>query len=549
MRLMPLAFACLAAFSVGAAPSRSVAQPFTADRCAALKGLQISAAKIGLPTQGAEVVDAVIDEKAGSACIVSGRVRAVDPKAPDIQFQVALPGAWNGKAMMLGGGGQNGVIPVLTTNDPRLITKVPSPFSRGYAVFGSDSGHQGSPLDGSFALNDEAYRNWFGDALKKTRDVSMRIIRSAYGRKPERAYFIGRSTGGREALTVASRWPADWDGVVSMYPARNVAVASMARLAFMQALSGDAWIAPPARVQLLKAANETCDGLDGLRDGVIGNLKACRAIFDPATAKVDGQPLRCAMGATAPAPCLTDKQIALLKWADAPLPLGVKLANGEDSFPGINSLTSDLGIPDISPVAAWNTLLGLGLAAPASPLSDRMPIAAAFADSNVKYSIVGDGTSDWASFDVRNPGKYLARLNRVAALDALDTQLGAFAKRGGKVLMIHGDSDLLVSPRLTERYYENQVATLGQQKVDAFLRFYMIPGFGHSVSSVFLADWDAAAALEAWVERGVDPRDSLVMTDMIGKPGRTRPMCRYPAWPKYRAGDPDMAASFVCATE
>lgn len=547
MRFVSLVLAGLAATLVGLIPARSAAEPFPATRCAALKAVRIPAGRIGLPTRGAEVTDAVIDQRAGGACVVSGRVQGVDPQAPPIRFQVALPGAWNGKAVMLGGGGLNGVVPAVTTNDARLVTRIPSPFERGYAVFASDGGHQGSPLDGSFALNDEAYRNWFGDSLKKTRDAAMILIRAAYGRSPRRAYFLGRSTGGREGLTAAARWPADWDGVVAMYPARDVAVSSVARVAFLQGFSGEGWIDQPTRALLLRAATQACDGLDGLADGLIGNLGACRTAFDPATATVDGRWLRCAAG-DAPRPCLTDRQIAALRAADAPFALGVRLANGEGDYPGTNVFTSDLGIASPSPVAGYVALLGLGLAPPGLPTSAQMPIAAAFADNSVRYSITRDPTAAWTSFDVHNLRPYLASLNRVAALDALDTDLRRFAARGGRVLMTHGTSDLLVSPRLTERYYRRQVAALGQRRVDAFLRFYEIPGFGHSVSNSFLADWDGLAALEAWVERGVDPADTTVTTDLVGKPGRTRPMCRFPAWPRYRSGDPDAAASFACAT-
>jgi hypothetical protein len=551
---MPVAsfrLACSIALSLGALSSIAVAQPFDATRCASLKHVRMSASQIGLPTQGATVTGASDDAGAFGACVVSGQIRGVDPKAPDIEFRVALPGAWNGKAMMLGGGGFDGVVPSLTGDGalPTPPSEAPSALARGYAVFASDGGHRGNPLDGSFALNDEAYRNWMGDALKKTRDVSILIVRAAYGRKPGRAYFMGRSTGGREALTAASRWPADWDGVIAMYPARDTAADSLARIAFMQAFSGDAWLDQPRRALLLKAATEACDDLDGIRDGIISNLKACATAFDPATAKVDGMPLRCPGGAVSRNPCLTDKQIAALKSMDVSRPLGVKLVNGEDDYPGANILISDLGAPDASPVSIWVAMLGLGFAPPGSPTTDHMPIGASFADSIVKYVIVGDGTSDWTRFDVRNPRKYLDRLNRMAALDARDTQLGAFAAHGGKLLMMHGNSDLLVSPRLSERYYLNQVATHGQQKVDSFLRFYEIPGFGHSVSNIFLADWDAISALESWVERGLDPGDSLVVTDRVGKPGRTRPMCRYPTWPKYRGGDPNAAASFTCATQ
>ena len=207
-------------------PGHALAHP-----CAQLSGMSIPASAIGLPTSGATVVSATVvprSEASGSAlpeyCIVSGRIAPVDSSAPDIRFSLALPTQWNAKALMLGGGGLDGSVPNVAGNVSAGPKDRPVPLARGYATFGSDSGHQAGALDsldGAFGMNDEALSNWnSGDALKKTRDAAMYVIGARYGRTPMKSYFAGGSTGGREALTVIQRWPRDWDGAIALYPAR-----------------------------------------------------------------------------------------------------------------------------------------------------------------------------------------------------------------------------------------------------------------------------------------------------------------------------------------
>jgi hypothetical protein len=124
--------------------------------------------------------------------------------------------------------------------------------------------------------------------------------------------------------------------------------------------------------------------------------------------------------------------------------------------------------------------------------------------------------------------------------------LSAFAARGGKLLLAHGTVDVLVSARATEEYYQRLQAKMGPWAVDAFVRFYEVPGYGHAGSSTFNAAWDSLTALERWVEKGTSPREEVV-TDTAGVPGRTRPLCDFPKWAQYNGtGDVNGAASFTC---
>jgi feruloyl esterase len=160
----------------------------------------------------------------------------------------------------------------VTDNVPSAPTNLPGPLSRGYAVFASDSGHEGAngSVDGAFSVNAEAYDNFMGEALKKTHDAALVIIDKRYGTHPYKAYFAGGSTGGREALTVAQRWPQDWDGVIAFYPAYDFTTLSLQQVRVTEGFAAPgAYLDTAQRALLLKAVMQACDGLDGAVDGLI----------------------------------------------------------------------------------------------------------------------------------------------------------------------------------------------------------------------------------------------------------------------------------------
>lgn len=523
--------------------------------CAELTTITIEAPRIGLPTTGAVVTEAKLIPARGSGpsavgehCLATGNIRPVDLSAPVIRFQVALPKVWNAKVVMLGGGGLNGTVPDVAGNMLNAAPGSKSALARGYAVFASDSGHQGTSTDGSFATNDEAFRNWMGDALKKTRDAALILVEATYGTSPQRAYFLGSSTGGREALTVAGRWPADWNGIVAQYPARDVRAMLLNLSAASRALAAPgAYPNAAERGVLYRAALTSCDALDGVADGVISDVRGCNAVFDPRAASLDGVPVRCPDGADAGDTCLSDAQLSALRRLQAPASTGVSPADDPTRPLGFEVYTSDTGIPGTAPLQAFVSLVALGNAQPAFPVTPAMPLFTQLADQFVRYAVARDAAFDSLSFDPRRPGPYADRLNELSALDTPDTDLSAFAARGGKVLLLHGTADLLISPRGTEAYYRHLRSSLGSDTLNSFLRYYEVPGFGHSVSTTFNPAWDQLTVLEAWVERGVDPAGNLTVLDTAGVPGRTRPLCPYPTWPSYRGtGDVNSAASFRC---
>lgn len=553
----------LTVLSLNGCGNNSIAPPAaTPLSCAQLAGKTVPASSIGLPTTGATVTAATTIPASGTGaqatgeyCLVSGAINPVDPAAPQIKFQIAMPTVWNNKIMMFGGGGYDGTIPAPTGNVPAGPTAQPTPLGRGYATFASDSGHQANALgseDGSFGVNDEAVQNFSGDALKKTRDAAVYLIDARYAVKaPKRAYFAGGSSGGREALAVVQRWPQDWDGSIVLYPAWAAASLDLQFGRITRALAAPgAYLDQAKRKVLLNAVLAACDTLDGVADGLISNVAACNTTFNPATATVNGTALRCAGGADTGDTCLSDAQISALNVYNTPITFGYSLASGETQYPGFNVYGADLGVANASALQPTVTTLALGTSQPASPMPTTAPYLSVFWDQWIRYFVTRDSNYNSLTVEPQNPGSLQARISQLTGLqDVNKTDLSAFNARGGKILMAHGMADALVSTRSSEQYYQRLQATMGASAVANFVRFYEIPGYGHAVSTVYNASWDSLTTLENWVENGVTPPAQTV-ADTAGVPGRTRPLCEYPSFPRYNgSGDVNAASSFTCATQ
>jgi hypothetical protein len=536
-RLTVLAVALLAGTTGAVA-----AQPATAtSACAGLNHLRIPASVMSLPTTGGRVESAsdltsVISGRTVEYCHVDADLFPVDPTAPDITMSVDLPHGWNHKAMMFGGGGFDGTIPDLTENVPFGPTDQPAPLARHYATFASDSGHEQSPtappsLDGSFGVNDEALHNFAaGDALKKTRDASLFLIRHAYRRMPAEVYFAGGSTGGREALVVAQRWPTAFDGVLSAFPAWNNLSEILDLGYLVQVLSRPGAFPGPAKQTLLyDSVINACDGLDGIRDNVVSHPGACR--FDPRT-------LRCPGGADTGPTCLSDPQIGAVVALSSPFRWPYPIASGETGYPGFPFLSgADMRTP----------FLGLGTTAPANPMPVTSGYGMQYWAQWVKYFLTRDPDHNALDLDPRHPGKWLGRISYLSTIeDRNNVDLRPFARAGGKLILLHGAADELVSPYSTSDYYSRVRDLLGPRLTNSFLRYYVVPGSNHANfgAPAFAAGWDSLSALDRWVETGQPPTTPIVAD--ANHANRTRPLCEYPRWPRYRAGNPASAASFAC---
>ncbi|USX55314.1 tannase/feruloyl esterase family alpha/beta hydrolase [Lentzea sp. HUAS12] len=524
---------------LGAGPAVATAGTGVPD-CASLDQLRIPAAALSLPTTGGRVTAAVpttsvVSGQTVEHCQVDADLYPVDRSAPAIKMRISLPHTWNHKAMMFGGGGYSGTIPALTGNVP--FSTAVAPLARGYAVFASDSGHQQKPgtvpsLDGSFGVNDEALRNFAaGDALKKTHDAGLFLIRRAYGRGPAGSFFAGGSTGGREALIVAQRWPRAFDGVISGYPAWNnlAEVLYLGHLTQVLARPG-AFPGPEKQTLVYDSVITACDGLDGVTDRVVSNQRGCH--FDPRV-------LRCPDGADTGPTCLSDAQIGAVTAMSTPFRWPYRVASGEKQYPGFPFLSgADMRTP----------FLGFGTTAPANPMPATSGYGMQYWDQWVKHFLTRDPAFNSLDLDPARPGKWLGRISELSTIqDRNNADLRPFARAGGKLVLVHGNADELVSHRSTNDYYERVRDLLGPEKTRDFLRYYLVPGANHANfgTPAFTAGWDSLTALEQWVASGQSPRNPVV-TDLAHN--RTRPLCEYPAWPRYRSGDPDSAASFTCVT-
>jgi feruloyl esterase len=192
-------------------------------------------------------------------------------------------------------------------------------------------------------------------------------------------------------------------------------------------------------------------------------------------------------------------------------------------------------------------LLGFGTTAPSSPMPLTSGYGMQYWDQWVKYFLTRDPGHDSLAVDPSRPGKWLARISELSAVQDLNNaDLRPFARSGGKLLLLHGAADELVSHRSTNDYYERVAATVGPRRTREFMRYYLVPGANHANfgSPAFAAGWDSVTAIEQWSEQNREP-SAPVVTD--ARDGRARPLCEYPLWPKYRTGDPHSAGSFVCS--
>ena len=527
LRLTAL-LACLAPLPAVAAPAD----------CSALRHHTLDASEIGLPTHGAIVIYARHVAKQGSGfCKVLGQIRSVDPAADPIRFELNLPDTWNSKAVQFGGGAFDGY---LQQSDGLQATVVgdkrePTPLAQGYATFGSDSGHHHhylllpdavNALNAKFALNDEQRRNFASEGLKKTHDIAVALIRLHYGSSPRRMYFIGGSTGGREAMTVVDRWPADYDGVIAAYAAWNQIESDLQFIHVSQAMySKTGWL-PLAKQRLLRdAVLNACDAQDGLKDGIISDPTGCH--FDPAT-------LRCPNGADHKG-CLSDGQEKTVAAFAQPTTSDFKVENGMHSEPGFNVLSG-------ADLVGSMGLLHHPLHPPIFLLNSFYYLVG---DGVLRFFLSKDDHFNALTFDTRTGGPWVPGiLQQSAEDDASLADLSPFQQHGGKLLLLHGTADSTIPTGASILLYQRIVEAMGQARADQFLRLYLIPGFGHG-RGVFNAGFDTVAVLDAWADQQHAPFN-LTVADQNKSSTRSRPLCAWPAWPKYDSGDPNLAASFHC---
>jgi feruloyl esterase len=472
-------------------------------------------------------------------CKVLGHIEPVDPKAPPIKFQVNLPVEWNGRSVQYGGGGFNGVLITGLGLPPAYPFDKPSPLARGFVTYGTDSGHESKPGEPPqlFALNDEAFENFAHRAYKKVRDAAVGLMQRAYGKKPDKMYFMGSSEGGREGLTMAQRYPDDFDGIFARVPVINWVGLQHAGTRSGLVTMGEGWI-NPAQVKLVgDAVRAACDKADGSDDALVQDPVACKAAFKVET-------LRCADGKSGDQ-CLTDAQIKAVDTLHATYKFPFSLANGLDDYPGWGVSGEDTQA--IGPTGGWMAWW-LGAAPPAQPPAPNNGIAWIYGAGGIQYVFARDPKLDVTTYKVED---HKARLLEVSSLmDSTDPDLSRFRGRGGRLIMLEHMADYAQSPYAGIRYFESVERKLGKAETAEFARLYTAPGVDH-VGSGAPANVDMLSTLVDWVEKGTAPGDLEITEQKVEAPSfavtRAMPLCRWPAWPHYKSGPVTEAASFSCA--
>jgi feruloyl esterase len=458
---------------------------------------------------------ALVPAEAGAAasCRVLGLV------APEIRFEVSLPGAWNGRLYMFGNGGFAGE-PLAA---PNRVARRNAALLRGFAVAQTNTGHDADrePL-AAFAgqpqkLADYAYR-----AVHVTAATAKRLARAYYEAAPARSYFDGCSTGGRQGLVSAQRFPEDFDGIVVGAPVLDF-VGTMVHYAKMHRALAAAPLSEEKVRLVAEAVYRSCDGADGLSDGLIDDPRRCA--FDPAR-----DVARCEATAAA-APCLTDNDVAAFQAVYGDVAL-----RDRRLFPGF-PVGAEVAAPGpAGPRSGWDPWL---------IRTGQPTISRNFMEAFFKHMATPGTEIDWRAFD---PATDLPKLETITALlNATDPDLGAFRQRGGRILMYFGWADPALNPRMGVEYYERVRETMGAQTPD-FFRLFMMPGVFHCAGGVGPDEVDTITPLVGWVEKGAAPDRVVASRRLTGKVVRTRPLCPYPSVARYQGrGSVDEAASFGCA--
>jgi hypothetical protein len=507
--------------------------------CADLKALSLGDASI---TQSASVPAGpfAVPADPGAAeqtiplpafCRVQGVIAPT--KDSHIEFEVWLPDAgWNGKYQGVGNGAFAGAIEY--SND---LGGLASALRTGYAAASTDTGHKGAGIDAGWALGhpekviDYGYR-----AIHETAEKSKAIIRAFYGEPAKHSYFSSCSTGGRQALMEAQRFPADYDGIIAGAPAAN----------FTRILAAYIWnlhatrIDPASYIPIEKfaaieaAAVAACDARDGLKDGIVNEPIRCE--FDPTVLLCKGRDSDA---------CLTAPQVAAVEKIYS----GPRTRKGEQIYPGLER----------GGEAGW-----AGWVAGPTPEESAQFVFGTQALANLVFQ---NATYDYKAFDIDGDTK--AADDRVGGtLNAINADLSTFERRGGKLILYHGWSDPALPPTGTIDYYGRAAAWLGNTGTEDTLRLYMVPGMEHcgggpgannfgATPGMVPAEPDPTrnmtAALERWVERGTAP-SVIVATkyntedDPASGVEFTRPLCPYPQVARYKgSGSQNDASNFNCA--
>lgn len=459
----------------------------------------------------------------GATVHVPAFCRVAATVGKEVRLELWMPRQWNRKLLAVGNGGMAGTI---------TFAAMVKPLEQGYATSSTDTGHQGSGTDASWAQgNYERILNFADRSTHLMAEADKLILNAFYGAQPAHAYFSGCSQGGHEAMIEAQRYPADFDGIIAGDPANNWTHHYIGgHLWAALAMDGDGYI-PADKVHILAdAVNAQCDALDGVKDGVLNDPRRCG--FNPET-------LLCQGGDSSA--CYTRAQVDAVKklWA------GLRTAEGQVIYPGFvpGGETGPGGwaayMTGNAPGTGRHTLLGVPF---------------------FKFMVFDDPNWDFKKFKFEAAGGFDSDIDYTdaklgALFNAVNPDLSAFQARGGKLIHYHGWSDPDITPLNSINYYESVVRKQGGdvhglRRTVAFYRLFLVPGMQHCGGGPGATTFDMIEPLDQWADRGVAPAKVIASHVNNGVVERTRPLCPYPQEAQWTgSGSSDDAENFVCAVK
>ncbi len=481
--------------------------PACAATCESLSTLKLPSVSVTLSTQvgAGQFAPAQAGPGAGAYKMLPAFCRIAATLAPspdsDIKVEVWLPATgWNGKLQAVGNGGWAGTI-----SYPALAAAL----GKGYATVSTDTGHS-TPGGDFIAGHPEKLVDFGYRSVHEMTVLAKTLVRAFYDSDAKRSYWNGCSTGGRQGLMEAQRFPADFDGIVAGAPANYMSHLQPWSLWVPKAVHETAAsYIPPSKYPLIhKAALEACDALDGVRDGVIENPVRCH--FDPKVLECNGPDS---------ATCLTAAQV---KAARALYATATNPRTGAKIFPGLEP-GGEMG---------WTGLAG--------PQPMGIPV------DTFKYVVHNNPGWDWKTIDF---DRDVATLEKKFAgiVDAIQPDLAPFTGRGGKLILYHGWNDQLIAPRNSIDYFNAVSYAMGTARTEESIRLYMVPGMAHCRGGDGTFNFDMLDELDKWVEKGAAPASVLANRT---NPDRSRPLCPYPQTAVYNgSGSTDEAKNFTCRVE
>ncbi|MBS1212165.1 MAG: putative tannase/feruloyl esterase [Proteobacteria bacterium] len=500
-------------------------------------------------------------------CLVKGkmneRVSKVDGKRYAIGFEMRLPTSWNGRFFYQANAGLDGRV-VNAYGDILGGGPTSNGLLKGFAVISSDAGHQmeeGPIGDGVFGIDPQARIDYGYNAVAQLTPMAKNLIRTYYGRLPDKSYIVGTSNGGRHAMVAASRCADQYDGFLAGSPGFNLPKAAVAQLWGVQQYRSVSETSAKtnrpdvstsfsaADLQLVSGSIlGKCDVLDGLADNIVSDIEKCQSAFN-----IENDVPTCS--GPPDGKCLTKSQKEVLAKVHA----GAKNSAGQSLYA---SFPWDVGISS----SAWRTWKFANSTGPRDPLA----VGFVFMTPPVQPTGHGNSIVDFVlnfNVDTDAPKIYATDStyteSSMSFMTPPEPALPRLVANHGKLIVVHGSADPVFSVNDTINWYEGFRARYRDAATDT-VRLFVVPGMSHSRGGPATDQFDMVDALVNWVERGIAP--NVIAAKARGKgavapaavntevppswsPGRTRPLCAYPEVPRYKgSGDIETASSFSCVT-